>query len=264
MAGCGAREAGPAGACESVLRWPVEPLEADSDVNWDHVVQRPRPQFIGARCCSSPDKTGRRPRLLFPSCAAIADKSLAAAVADAGPSYAGCEWTWREAPVCFADASGKASVERRAVACSGGEAVGIAAASCTIPAAAGPASHAELGALTCAFQCGECPDAAFAERQCACCGVLLCLECANRCEYDGLRNPRLDPEFSRTLSSRLRAYAPLDRQRCAKALESLSLGNEVAHAAPSHFARTATNPSLSLRDGRPATTCSTWMAASLA
>ena len=174
-----------------------------------------------------PDKTGRRPRLLFPSCAAIADESLAAAVAEAGPAYAGCEWTWREAPVCFADKHWQ-SVGGRAVACSGGEAVGIAAASCAIPAAAGPASHAEFGALTCAFQCGECPDAAFAERQCACCGILLCLECAYRCEYDGLRNPRLDPEFSRALSGGLgEKYSDCDRQRCAKTFEQLSLGNEV-------------------------------------
>jgi hypothetical protein len=179
-----------------------------------------------------PDKTGRRPRLLFPSCAAIADESLAAAVAEAGPAYAGCEWTWREAPVCFADKHWQ-SDGGRAVACSGGEAVGIAAASCAIPAAAGPASHAEFGALTCAFQCGECPDAAFAERQCACCGILLCLECAYRCEYDGLRNPRLDPEFSRALSRNLQySYQRnCDRQRCAKTLEQLSLGEEVAHCA---------------------------------
>ena len=131
----------------------------------------------------------RRPRVRFPSCGAITDGSLSAAIADSGPTYAGCEWTWSEAPVCFFD--GKYARMG----------VGIAAPHCRIPdAATGPTSPAEFGALASAFRCGECPETAFAQRQCASCGMLLCMDCAIRCDYDGLLNPRFVPELARNLS----------------------------------------------------------------
>ena len=186
----------------------------------------------------------RRPRVRFPSCGAITDTCVATAIADSGPTYAGCEWTWNEAPVCFFDGKyarmggpdGGEQVEEGLYPSHTCWVLGIAAPHCRIPdAATGPTSPAEFGALASAFRCGECPETAFAQRQCASCGMLLCMDCAIRCDYDGLLNPRFVPELARNLS--------------AHELQRISSGNDVAHCA---FALCSDcHESYSLVDERP-------------